>query len=298
MEVNIFQVDAFSSRPFGGNPACIIPNAKRINEEDMKKIANEMNVTETAFINMLGEDLFKIKYFTPVCEVDLCGHSTIAAFHTMAHMGYIKPIKEGVKEVELITNIGKLIIEIRYKDGNVEYIMMQQKTPESHGNVENLSEILSAMGLNESHIGIAGKYIEPEIVNSGISDIMLPVNKKEVLDNIIVDYCSLMDASRKAGVKGVHAFYVENQDSSICYTRNFSPRVGINEEAATGTANGSLIYYLTKNNLIKSRMITSIQGEAMKRSSKIFSFIDEEKGRYKVKVGGSACIVLEGILKY
>ncbi len=298
MEVNIFQVDAFSAKPFGGNPAIIVPNAKRISETDMQKIANEMNVTETAFIHQLDDDIFKVRYFTPLCEVDLCGHATIAAFYTMANMGYIKPIQNGRKTSTLVTNIGKFPIELNYKDGKVDYILMEQNEPKSYGTVEELNEIISALNLDIDEIGVGDEYYSPEIISTGLKDLIIPVRKKEVLDSIEIDSCSLAASCRKLNIKRVHVFYLPDKNSDKVYARNFAPLVGIDEEPATGTANGALIYYLKKNKLITSNKITSLQGELLKRPSEIYCFIEEHKGSYKVKVGGNANIVMEGILKY
>ena len=85
MEINIFQVDAFSKVPFGGNPAGVVTNAKKLNKEQMQKIANEMNLSETAFIRQMDESYFRIRYFTPLLEVDLCGHATIASIYTLCY---------------------------------------------------------------------------------------------------------------------------------------------------------------------------------------------------------------------
>ena len=298
MEVNIFQVDAFSSGPFGGNPAIVVPTSKWIKEKDMQKIANEMNVSETAFVHQLADNTFKVRYFTPVCEIDLCGHATIATFYTMANMGYIKPIPNGIKEVTLVTNIGKLPIEICYKNGEVASIIMQQDKPRSLGEVKNLDELLKVLGVKRNQLGFLDDYMEPEIISNGVPDILLPLRDKETLDNLDVDFCELANVSKKYNVTGVHVFHLPEKNSSIVYARNFAPLVGINEEAATGTASGALIYFLRKNNLIESNRITSIQGYSLNRASEIHCFIEENANSYRIKVGGNANIVMEGILKF
>ncbi|WP_422449472.1 PhzF family phenazine biosynthesis protein, partial [Thermoanaerobacterium sp. DL9XJH110] len=81
---------------------------KGISEENMQKIANEMNLSETAFVRQLDDCYFKIRYFTPLCEVDLCGHATIAAIHTLANKGYIRPIENGSKMATIETGVGPL----------------------------------------------------------------------------------------------------------------------------------------------------------------------------------------------
>lgn len=298
MEVNIFQVDAFSSSPFGGNPAIVVPNAKRIKVADMQKIANEMNVSETAFVYQLDDNIFKVKFFTPFCEVDLCGHATIATFYTMANKGYIKPIYNGTKVATMVTNLGKLPVEIIYKNGQIEYILMEQKKPKYYGTNKSIDVVLNVMKLKREDIGIKDEYFAPEIISTGLKYLVIPVRDKSVLDKINVEFCMLSAACSLLDVTGVHVFYLPEKNSDKVYSRNFAPLVGIGEEPAAGTASGALIYYLKKNGLISSNMITSLQGESLKRPSKVYCFIEEDGDSYKVKVGGNANIVMEGILKY
>jgi PhzF family phenazine biosynthesis protein len=108
----------------------------------------------------------------------------------------------------------------------------------------------------------------------------------------------LGNISKRLNVTGVHAFYLPDRNSEIVYARNFAPLVGINEEAATGTASGALIYYLKKNKLIDSNRITSLQGQSLNRPSEIYCYIEEVDDCFRVKVGGNANIVMEGILKF
>lgn len=298
MEINIFQVDAFSSNPFGGNPAAVVPNDRWISDIDMQKIANEMNVSETAFVRQIDDDSFRVRFFTTKLEVDLCGHATIATFYTMASKGYIKPIENGKKIATLVTNVEKLPIEIFYKNGLVDFIRMQQVRPKTYGEVVNIDEILDAMNLNKSDIGVLDRFINPEIISTGLPDIILPIRDKSVLDDLNVNFKKLAKASKVANVIGVHAFYLPKIDSEEIYVRNFAPLVRIDEESATGTANGSLIYYLKKNSLISSNQIIALQGESLNRPSKIYCFIEKDENGFYVMVGGTANIVMEGIIKF
>lgn len=294
----MFQVDAFSSKPFGGNQAGVIPNAKRLKESDMQKIANEINQSETAFVMQRDDNLFKVKFFTPLCEVDLCGYAAIATFYTLAEKGYIKPILGGIKKVFMETNLGRLPVEIEYENNDPKYVVMEQGKPQSIGKLDKLKELLNILNLKKSDIGIIDDYYDPEIISTGLPDILLPIKEKEVLDNIKVDFCELSDYCKLMKVSGLHVFHMPKLNSHKVYARNFAPLVGINEEAASGTANGSLIYYLKKNSLINENNITVLQGESLNRLSEIYSYIEEDKEGFRVKVGGRANITIEGIIKF
>lgn len=298
MEINIFQVDTFTDIAFGGNPAAVVPNAVGLSEYDMQKIANEMNVSETAFVVQIDDSLYRVRYFTPMSEVDLCGHGSIATFHTLALKGYIKPIEKGVKVVTQLTKAGKLPLELHFLNGEVDWIVMEQAPPKSLGTVDNLGAILESMNLRPDQLGVGDQLIIPEIISTGLPDVILPLKSKEDLDNLEIDYCNLGVCTSEINVIGVHAFYLPNRDSNVVYTRNFAPAVGINEEAATGTSNGALIYFLKKNNLISGDSIISIQGDSLKRPSQIYCYIEKYEDSYKVKVGGKAKIVIDGIITF
>lgn len=296
MQVNIYQVDAFSPEPFGGNPAGVVPDARGISEEDMQKIAKEMNLSETAFVIPIDKSNYQVRFFTPVEEVDLCGHATIATFYTLATMGYLAPSSEGIKTVYQETKAGRLQVDIYYENEEVTRVMMQQSTPKDLGNVKDIESLLKCFYLNKEDIGIGNEYAPPRIISTGLPDIMLPINSKEKLDNLKIDINKLIEISRELNVTGVHAFYLPEYNSNVVYTRNFAPLVGINEEAATGTSNGALIYYLKSQGYVKGNEIVSIQGESMNRPSRIYCCIEDRNGTYNVRVGGVARIVMEGIM--
>ena len=90
MGQEIFQVDAFTAKPFAGNPAavCVLPQAD--DEAWMQAVANEMNLSETAFL-VEQEDGYNLRWFTPAVEVDLCGHATLASAHILWEQGLLPP---------------------------------------------------------------------------------------------------------------------------------------------------------------------------------------------------------------
>lgn len=296
MELKIFQVDAFTSKPFGGNPAGVVLDAKGLSENDMQNIANEMNLSETAFIVPKDEHNYKVRFFTPISEVDLCGHATIGSFYTLAFKEIISPLEEGVKKVYQETKAGRLGVEIHYKNGEIRKVMMEQSKPKDLGIVEDIDLLLDCFNIEKKDIGIEEKFVSPEIISTGLPDIMLPLKDKKTLDSLKVDFNKLIHLSSKVEVTGVHAFHLPYMDSDKVYTRNFAPLVGINEEAATGTANGGLVYFLKKGKYIKGKEILSIQGESLKRPSKIYCEVSKDNGFYNIKVGGQARIVLEGFM--
>ncbi|MFZ5968708.1 MAG: PhzF family phenazine biosynthesis protein [Bacillota bacterium] len=303
MEKIIYQVDAFADRPFGGNPAGVVPDSRGLSEKEMQKIAREMNLSETAFVTALRDEEadFHVRFFTPEQEVDLCGHATIAAFYVMTKKGYIE-VNGGKKVITQKTKAGTLPVEIEIAQTDQIHVMMTQAKPMFGEQIKDIGVLAEIMGTKEDEIGISGKTILPQIVSTGLHDIIMPVVSLKALKRIKPDMERLALYSKQMGVIGVHAFTLEKEeDASYLSARNFAPACGIDEEAATGTSNGALGAYLVNNNIIaleKEATILCEQGYYMGRPSKIMVKLIGDKENYCVRVGGTAFITLEGVIVY
>ncbi|KPU26275.1 phenazine biosynthesis protein PhzF [Caloranaerobacter sp. TR13] len=297
MDLIIYQVDSFADKPFCGNPAGVVPDSKGLRSHEMQKIAAEMNLSETAFVIPIDKSNFEVRFFTPQCEVDLCGHATIAAFYTLAKKGYIKAKENGIIRVIQKTKVGELPVKIFFNNGKVQKVMMQQGSPKSYGIVDDLDSISEFMNIDSSLIGLKDFDLKPEIISTGLKDIIIPVRSKKILNNLKINFDKLKKYTIEKDIIGIHVFSVNSsQNIEEVYCRNFAPAVGIKEEAATGTSNGALIYYLKKNKLLKGNSIMAYQGETLNRPSQIYCEIIEKDNNYVVYVGGRAKIVLEGII--
>ena len=282
--MRIFVCDAFSFEIFKGNQAGVIILEEKEDyptETLMKNIAAELKHSETAFVKKIDDKKFKIRYFTPTEEVELCGHATISVFSTL-------------RELKLITT-GKYIAETLA--GNLEiivdkdFIWMDMSSPkiEYIFNLDEIKEIYSAFNLDISQ---APKNLIPKIVNTGLSDIIIPIENKEVLDNFIINKEKVIELSKKYKVVGTHLFTLDKNKKVTAFCRNIAPLVGIDEECATGTSNGALTHYLKDYNIISTKDInTFIQGEAMGRASTILSKYKEDEKT--IQIGGNAIISFE-----
>src|SRR5882724_9412864 len=88
MSLTIYQVDAFTDRPYAGNPAAVCVLPERRDDSWMQKVAREMNLAETAFL-IAGTEGYDLRWLTPTVEVDLCGHATLASAHILWEQGYL-----------------------------------------------------------------------------------------------------------------------------------------------------------------------------------------------------------------
>ena len=291
-------VDAFTETTFGGNPAGVVildKNQEFPDNEIMRKTAAELRYSETAFIRQIGHNEFNIRYFTPAAEVDLCGHATIASFFAMLQKGIIK------NNSKCINHTLAGILEIDIKNG---FVMMDMATPVLISTIKDakaLDELYQIMGINYTRqfaTDTTGKKIElfPQLISTGLPDILMSVSTLDDLASIKPNMAALSDLSAKYKVTGVHAFTLNTKEKdTTAHCRNFAPLYDIDEEAATGTSNGALTYYLKINNIINaSDSCKIIQGEAMNRPSIILTQIEADDQKSKIKVGGSAVILAEG----
>ena len=132
---------------FWGNPAGVVPDAKQLSYDDMQNIAKEMNLSETAFVIPIDKNNYQVKFFTPIKEVDFCGHATIGSFYTLAHKGYLPPIYNGIKKVYQETKVGRLAVEIFFNDGKIEKVLMEQATPKDLGIVKDIESLLDCFNI-------------------------------------------------------------------------------------------------------------------------------------------------------
>ena len=293
--MKLYIVDAFADELFGGNPAgvVILPEGTDFpSDEIMVKTAAELRYSETAFIKKVGDKEFNIRYFTPAAEVDLCGHATIGSFYVL--------LKEDmVKEGDVCVNntlAGKLNVVV--EDGAILMDMAEPKQVGEINDAAKIKELYNIMGIepegNEVYDNDKNVKLYPKLVTTGLIDIMMPVKDEEELDKINPDFPALSDLSQDYDVVGVHAFTVNTKDGCI-HVRNFAPLYDIDEEAATGTSNGALTYYLYNQGIVKENELnTVIQGEKMLRPSKISTKLLVEHGEPIVKVGGFAVTLAKG----
>lgn len=261
----------------------------------MVKTAAELRYSETAFIKNLGGGEFNIRYFTPAAEVDLCGHATIGSFKALLYAGIIKDNSKYINH----TLAGDLEIDV--KDGS---ILMDMAAPVKINEITEtaaLEELYSIMGLDYSEQKRAGVTLTPQMISTGLPDIMMPVASLEALDAISPDFPALSKLSEKYEVVGVHAFTLDcgGKKGETCHVRNFAPLYDIDEEAATGTSNGALTYYGYLNGFVKAGDdCCFVQGEKMGRPSEIRSHIEAggsaADADCSIKVGGNAVILAEG----
>jgi PhzF family phenazine biosynthesis protein len=223
----IHQVDAFTNTAFKGNPAAVCLLHEKVEEAWMQSLAAEMNLSETAFL-LRREDGFDLRWFTPLTEVDLCGHATLASAHVLWQEGWL----EREKLARFHTRSG--LLTAKFKDGWIEMNFPAQAPEE----VSPPQGLLDAMGTEASFVGFNGV------------DYLLAVESEKTIANLNPDFIKLA----KVPCRGVMVTSASVSTEYDFVSRFFAPQVGINEDSVTGSAHCCLAPYWASR-LKKEEMI-------------------------------------------
>ena len=274
-----FIVDAFTTQPFGGNPAgVVLLDDVFPSEKFMQQVAAEFRYSETAFVLRNSETEFTVRYFTPAAEVDLCGHATIATFGTLYKLGVIA---DGTMCINH-TLAGDLQVRVGEK------VMMQMAEPQVIDTAVDVELLHRIMGVKSLH-----SILPVQVVSTGLPDIIMPVEGIDELNALSPDMDALAQLSDQLNVTGVHAFAL-SEDGYTAHVRNFGPLYGVPEESATGTANAALTHYMHHNGLMQAPAeCRFMQGEAMQRPSVVATTLLKDG---TIWVGGDSAIVAIGEL--
>ncbi len=258
MKLEIFQVDAFTNKLFGGNPAAVVPLDSWLADETMQMIAAENNLSETAFF-VKENGKYHIRWFTPTVEVNLCGHATLASSYVI-----FNELKLETEKVEFHSDkSGELSVS---KEGDKLVMDFPAYPIEEIDQIAELSLSLSVVPM---------KVWETQ----GNMLMALLQNEGEVAN-------AEPDMHRLAGLPYDEIIITARGENSDFVSRMFAPRIGINEDPVTGAIHCSLIPYWAKE-LGKDKMFAR---QLSKRGGELFC----ESAGDRVKIGGNATLYLKG----
>ncbi len=299
MTRRIYQVDSFTKEVFSGNPAGVVENAKGLTEDQMQKIAREMNCSETAFIHPPEDDShdLRVRFFTPTTEVPICGHATVAAMYI-----YSRKVRADYTRILQKTGAGILPVLIcREDDGDYKIVMTQGKPevgPEITG--EHRYNMLSGLGITADDLDCRFPIA---ISSTGHSKVMIGIKSRDVLNSLKPNMAALTRISEEIGCNGYFVFTFDSDDPEILsHGRMFAPAIGIDEDPVTGNANGPLGAYLIHYGLVDHDgfrfRFKGKQGEAIERPGIVEVDVTIKGDRpVQVEIGGDAVVVFEGEIK-
>ncbi len=256
MKLKQYQVDAFASRVFEGNPAGVVPLTAWLPDSVLQAIAEENNLAETAFFVPEGEG-FHLRWFTPVVEMDLCGHATLATAHVLfEHLGYTK------SPITFETRSGKLIVG---RSGALLVMDFPSRPPSPRKPPTGLLE-----GLGRS----SGEVLASD-------DYLVVYENEAAIRALSPDHAKLSTLD----LRGV-IVTAPGSDADFV-SRFFAPRMGIPEDPATGSAHCELTPYwaarLGKTKLVGrqlskrgAELLCELKGDRVMLSGRAVTFMEAE----------------------
>ncbi len=259
MQLDIYIIDAFTQKQFKGNSAAVIPLNDWLEDELMQKIAIENNLSETAFIKAVSENKYEIRWFSPLTEIDFCGHATLASSYVI--FNYF----EAKGEIEFLTlKVGSLLVK-KLNDGRIEMSFPNQ-------NPEVIEQIPSSL--------LKGLSIKPLKVLKNRQAYFAILSSEDEVHKITYDSESL----KKLAPYDVVVTAKANEYDFI--SRYFWPANGGNEDPVTGSIHSGLAPYWA-NELSKSSLLAY---QASKRGGILYCEVVDKR----VFISGFAVLYLKG----
>lgn len=259
--MKVVHIDAFTTVPNKGNPAGVVLDADAWPEERRVAIASKVGFNETVFVQSSDIADFKLKYYTPGHEINLCGHATMAAIYCLRSNGLI----DSTKPLTIETNVGVLPISF---EG--ERIRMQQSKPRFLPFAGNVEKLMNTIGLTANDLD--SKY--PIVYGStGTWTLLIPLKRLSAFEKMTPNNKLFPDALPENSRASLHPFCMETIDpEAFMHARHFSsPYSGTVEDPVTGTASGVIgAYYLSymQPELDHARFIVE-QGQEVGREGRV-----------------------------
>jgi PhzF family phenazine biosynthesis protein len=213
MGLPLFVVDAFTDRPFAGNPAAVCVLSEEREDAWLASVAREMNLSETAFLRREGPGRWSLRWFTPAVEVDLCGHATLASAHALWEVGLAGP----AQELAFSTKSGRLGATRRRGEIELDF-------PAEPGSPAPApAALLTALGITSAHSTLRNRL-----------DYLLEVDSESAVRALEPDFPAVASATRPG--RGVIVTARSGSAGHDFVSRYFAPAAGIDEDPVTGSS--------------------------------------------------------------
>lgn len=292
MNHRFYTLDVFTTTRFQGNPLAVITDGDGLSNDQMLAIAREMNLSETVFVQKPTDDraLARLRIFTTREELKLAGHPVIGTWFLLAELGVV-PAQEGGVHILQQTEAGTLPVEIRFKDGRPQGVTMTQREAAFKPSKIDKRRLAAALGLALKDLD---SRLPPEFVSTGIYNLMVPLKNRQALSRIQMN---MVELARLLGKQAALAYCFAIGANQQVRARGMMPWA-LYEDAATGSAAGSLGAYLVKHGRLDAGHILHLaQGVEMGRPSQIEVQIFKSGRKLTPRVSGAAVQVFEGVIR-
>jgi len=293
--------DVFTDRPFSGNQLAVVPDADGLPDLAMQKIANEFALSETVFIaSPTHPDCqARLRIFTPQRELPMAGHPTIGAAFALAASGRLGS-RPG--SVSLQLEVGPTRVDLDWDGDDLNTAWMTQRAPEFGPSCTDLPGLARMLRIPPSDL--AGSFPGGQILSSGVPFLFVALASRRAVDAAVLDRPELVRLCQGMGIEEcpIYLFSLEpGDDDASLYSRMFAPVFGIDEDPATGGANGPLGAYVAKlrpDRIPGNRTLINLQGAKMGRPSRLFISVPAPNAESQAfRVGGTSMPIGQGELR-
>lgn len=283
------QVDAFTTKALGGNPCAIVFDADDLETATMQAIAQEMNLSETAFVLRSQIADVRARYFTPESEIPLAGHPTIATIYALVETGRL-PMRGNGMTISLELRDGPIAVDVQGVDGKPTYVIMTQRKPQFLNTID-AATVLPVWGLQPED---ALPGVPLQVVSTGTPQLMIPVRNHDALRRLAINEAAYRRLSQEGNFFSAHLFCLGGATpEGDTFARHIAPF----EDPFTGSATGGMGAYLWHYGLIDKPTFIAEQGHWMNRPGQAtVEVVGPRHDIETVKVGGPAITVVRGEL--
>jgi PhzF family phenazine biosynthesis protein len=293
--VRIFQVDAFTSARFTGNPAIVVLDADALSETALQTVAREFSHAEVAFAMAAGaaDHDVRLRFFNARKEAPFVGHATIAAHAVLLALGRRKL---GVWRQHSGTGVIPVTARMQDSKATIEF---RQTAPELEAPLplKTTLRVAEALRLPATHLH---ELMPARIARRGSTRLLVPVADRQYLDDLAPNVDTLLSLGTELGTEGFFVFALDaSGDTLSTESRMFCPALGIPEDPVSGNAHAMLAAYLWDLGAFddKPPNFAGAQGRQMGRPGEVQVRLDVHSGELEAAhIGGSAVIVSEGTL--
>ncbi len=281
MTTEVLRYAAFTDAGSGGNPAGVVLDAESLDDVGMLAIARDLGYSETAFVMPTETATLRVRYFSPLAEVDFCGHATVATAVALAD-------RDGPGELELITLAGPIRVTSRASEDGMVATLTSPPTRTHPVTETALNEALAAIGWEPDDLDPA---FPPHVAFAGNNHLVLGVWSHATLTGLDYDFDRLAELMGRERWTTVHMFWTDGD--GVFHVRNAFPPGGVVEDPATGAAAAAFGGYLRSLGLVSlPARLTLLQGRDMGTPSRLLVDLDPDVDT--VRVSGSATRLAQG----
>jgi PhzF family phenazine biosynthesis protein len=282
------QVDAFTARPLYGNPVAVVLDADDLSDEQMQRIANWANLSETTFVlkPTIAQPAYRLRIFTPTYELPFAGHPTIGSCHAVLEAGIVEP-----NDGRLVQECGAGNLPLRIEGFSADRrIWVEAPEAKLAGEHPELRQTLSKV------LGTSiAESPAPTAFRNGPTWLYVRFEEESQVAALKPDMSAL--AALSPTVTGLATFaFVESREFAV-HIRCFAPAAGVPEDPVTGSANAALPAYLAHHGLLDrtGHEYVATQATEMGRDGRVSVRVLDDSGR--AEIGGQAVTVIEGDIR-